>query len=47
MARKQLREMNLSVCPEVFAPAADWLAKLGAAWDDALDRLKQRMEYPD
>lgn len=44
MTRKQGREVHLSVCPEALAPAADWLAKLGAAWDDALDRLRQQME---
>lgn len=43
-ARRQGREVHLSVRPEALAPAADWLAKIGAAWDEALDRLVQQVE---
>lgn len=42
--RRQGREVHLSVRPEALAPAADWLAQIGAAWDDALDRLAQQVE---
>lgn len=43
-ACRQGREVHLSVRPEALAPAADWLAQIGAAWDDALDHLAQQVE---
>lgn len=44
MARRKGREVHLSVRPEALAPASDWLAQIGAAWDDALERLAQQVE---
>lgn len=43
-ARRKGREVHLSVRPEALAPASDWLAQIGAAWDDALERLAQQVE---
>jgi DNA-binding transcriptional ArsR family regulator len=43
-ARRQGRELHLSVRPEALAPAADWLAQIGAAWDEALGRLARQVE---
>lgn len=43
-ARRNGREVHLSVRPEALAPAAEWLEQIGAAWDDALERLAQQIE---
>lgn len=44
MAHKQGREVHLLARPEALAPASDWLARIGAAWDDALGRLAQQVD---
>lgn len=43
-ARRQGRELHLTMTPAPLARAADWLNEVNAAWDGALDRLARQLE---
>lgn len=43
-ARRQGRELHLTMTPAPLAGAADWLNEVNAAWDGALDRLARQLE---